>query len=78
MKDRMAKVCDRCYSELKKRGGEKQLEYIRMIDWILWVHSVYLSAHIFSIAIIMTHLQWTEIIRQSWQISQQLNLLEMK
>ncbi|KAF6732132.1 FYVE, RhoGEF and PH domain-containing protein 5 [Oryzias melastigma] len=22
MKDRMAKVCDRCYSELKKRGGE--------------------------------------------------------
>ena len=25
MKDRMAKVCDHCYNELKKRGGEKLL-----------------------------------------------------
>lgn len=28
MKDRMAKVCDHCHNELKKRGGETLFEYI--------------------------------------------------
>lgn len=41
MKDRMAKVCDHCYNELKKRGEKNVLKYI----WISYIKNFKLSLH---------------------------------